>query len=59
MSYHMKASEILKITVKTVWTLDENWVKYQRIASKILSMLKLLLEAIASNSNVQSLANRN
>ena len=59
MSYHMKASEILKITVETVWTLDENWVKYQRIASKILSMLKLLLEAIASNSNVQSQANRN
>ena len=29
-------------------------LEYQRIASKIFNMLKLLLQAIASNSNVQS-----
>ena len=44
--------------VKIVWKSDENWLRYQRIARKIFSMLKLLMQAIASNSNVQSQVNR-
>ena len=49
MSYHWKAYEALRITVKPVWKAHENGLRYRRIASKIFSMLKLLLQAIASN----------
>ena len=30
-----------KVMVKTVWKLDENWLRYQRIASEQISMLKV------------------
>ena len=56
MSYHWKAYEIWRITMKTIWKSDENWLGNHR--SKIFSMLKLLLQAIASKSNVQSQVNR-
>ena len=35
--------------MKTILKLDENWLSNQRIASKIFSMLKCLLQAIANN----------
>ena len=50
----MKAYGILSTMVKIARKLIENWPRYLRIASKIFSMLKLLFQAIASNSNVQS-----
>ena len=52
------SSENPKLMVKNVWKWNENWLRYNRIASNIFSMLKLLLQAIASNSNVQSQVNR-
>ena len=58
MSILMKAYEILSTVMKIVWKSDENWLSNQRIASKIFSMLKLLLQAITSNLNVQSNVNR-
>ena len=38
----------------TVCESDGNWLSYHRIASKIFSMLKLLLQVIANHSNLQS-----
>ena len=38
--------------MKAIWKSYENRLRYQRIASKIFSMLKLLLQAIAITSNV-------
>ena len=49
----IKAYENLRKIVKTF----ENWLRYHMIASEIFSMLKLLLQAIASDSNVQSQLN--
>ena len=51
----MKAYENLSSMMKTIW---KDCPNYQGIASKIFSMLKLRLQTIASNSNVQSQANR-
>ena len=48
---HQKGYEILRLMVKTVWKSDQDWLCNQ---SKIFSMLKLLLQVITSNSNVQS-----
>ena len=52
MGYHWKASKILRITV------FGNLMWYKWIRNKIFSMLKLLLQAMASNSNVQLQLNR-
>ena len=49
----MKAYNILRSIVKTVLKSDENRLRYERIASKIFSMLNLFLQAIASISNVR------
>ena len=38
--------------MKTAGKSNRNWMSYQGIASKIFSMLNLLLQAIASISNV-------
>ena len=54
MKSYENLSSIMKIVIKS----EEGWPIYQGIASKIFSMLKLLVQAIASNLNVQSQANR-
>ena len=46
---HINAHENLRFMMKTIWRSDEKWLRYQRIASKIFTMLNLLLHAIASN----------
>ena len=43
--------------MKNVSKSDENWLSSQRIASKIFSMLKFVLQTITSNSDVQSQVN--
>ena len=52
-NFHPIEIILTRSMVKTIWKSDENWLRYQRIASKVFSMLKLLLHAIAHNSNVQ------
>ena len=54
MGNHMKAYEILSSIVKPRWELDENWPRYQMIASEMFNVLELLLQVMASNLNVQS-----
>ena len=56
MSYELLLESLCNL-VKTISKSGENWLRYQRIRSKIFSRLKLLLQAIASNSNVQSQVN--
>ena len=53
MRYHMTVYEVLNSMVKSAGKSYENWLRYEMIASKIFSMLKLLLQAYTSNSNVQ------
>ena len=52
MTYHWKAYEILRISV------FGNLIRYKRIRNEIFSMLKLLLQAMASIRNVQLQVNR-
>ena len=53
MKSYENLSSIMKIVIKS----EEGRPMYQGIVSKIFSMLKLLVQTIASNLNVQSQAN--
>ena len=59
MRHHRRVYGNPRSMVETISESDKNWRRYQRIASKISSMFYLvLLQAIASSSNVQSQVNR-
>ena len=49
----MKAHEILRLVVKTAYKSDEYWLRYQRVQTENFSMFNFMLQAIASDLNVQ------
>ena len=53
---HMKPYRNRRLMLDTICKLDENWWRFQRIASKFFSMLKIQLHVIASILNVVSQA---